>query len=122
MPRSNAWRVLSSPRFADNSLVMIRAVQTVGDDGRAVRTETRTPFSGVVTSDQGDILRRFPDLANVSGSITVTTTTRLVASAGGTEADRVIWGGRTYVVAALNDYSSYGAGFVIAGCTLLDLT
>ncbi|MCX5495373.1 hypothetical protein OSH11_11695 [Kaistia dalseonensis] len=121
MPLLDVSDVLADPDFAD-TLTLTRATQSVGSDGIATRAEVVSTISGVVTSNSGDVLKRFPDMARVSGSILVHTTARLVASDGPTEADRLTWQGRDYTVSVLNDYSSYGAGFVVAGCELLQLT
>ncbi|MCX5516231.1 hypothetical protein C3941_19775 [Kaistia algarum] len=121
MPLLDVSDVLADPDFAD-TLVLTRSTQTTGSNGRATRTSVQSTISGVVTSNSGDVLKRFPDLARVGGSILVHTTARLVASADNVEADVLTWRGRDYTVSALNDYSSFGAGFVVAGCELVQLT
>ena len=76
MPRLNVTRVLFSREFVDRTLVCRRNAQTVGQDGRAVDTPTDTPFSGVVTNDQGDIMKRMPEGSYVTGSISLAHTDR----------------------------------------------
>lgn len=52
----------------------------------------------------------------------VTTPTVLQIADGSTIADRLTWRGGDYTVTAVNDYSSYGAGFVIALCERIAVT
>ncbi|UIA94546.1 head-tail adaptor (plasmid) [Erwinia tracheiphila] len=122
MARIDVTRVLRSPKFADNSLVVIRSTQMVGNDGRAVNTSEQLPFSGVVTSDQGDVLVRIATGERTTGSIVIHTQFRLFDGDTNHTADIVIWQGRKYTVASCNDYSTWGRGFVAAYCDLLPLS
>lgn len=123
MPLLDVTDVLSDPDFVDNTLVCFRSVETVDDRGRSTLQTTATPFAGVVTSDRGDILDRIAEGERITGSILICTTFRLTdGKADGTTADEVEWQGRRYTVAAVNDYSTYGAGFVEAVCDLKPLS
>lgn len=121
MPLLDVSDILYDPDFAD-TLTLTRGVQTVGSNGRTTMAETTSTIIGVVTSNSGDILKRFPDLARVEGSVMVTTPTVLQIADGSTIADRLAWRGSDYTVTAVNDYSSYGAGFVIALCERIAVT
>ncbi|QYY30242.1 hypothetical protein K2O51_22995 [Cupriavidus pinatubonensis] len=114
--------VLLDPDFMDTGLVCNRMTQTVDDHGRATNTVTATPFAAVVTSDKGDILHRNADGSRIIGSITVHTTFRLSDGSAGQDADEIVWQGRTYTVANVNDYSHFGRGFVCATCDLKPLS
>lgn len=122
MPRLNVTRVLFSREFVDRSLVCRRNVQVVGDDGRAVDTPTDTPFAGVVTNDQGDILKRLPEGSYVTGSIMVHSKFPLVAGKDGLNADQVSWKGDWYTVINVSDWTTYGEGFTAAICAPIKLS
>lgn len=108
------------PDFMD-PLVCKRQTQTVGNNGRAVDAEAQTPFSGVVTNENGDTLQRGSDAARVAATIVVTTPFTLRMAGAGVDADVVAWNGRDYTVASLNDYSTYGAGYVAAKCEVIPI-
>lgn len=113
--------VLFDPDFMDSGLVCKRSVQAVGDNGRTTTTDTVMQFSGVVTSDKGDILERLAGAERKKGSITIHTTFLLTAGTGNTTADVVTWQGKNYTVSNVNDYGHFGRGFVCATCDLLPL-
>lgn len=114
--------VLLDPDFMDTGLVCNRMTQTVDSRGRAANTVTASPFAAVVTSDNGDILHRNADGSRIIGSITLHTPFRLIDGTDGKDADEVIWAGRTYTVANVNDYSHFGRGFVAATCDVKPLS
>jgi hypothetical protein len=74
-----------------------------------------------VTSADGDVLLRGAESARVTGSITIHTVFRLTAGDDDNDADVVIWRGARYVVTALNDYTHFGRGFVVATCSNLSI-
>lgn len=121
MPLLDVSSVLDNPMFKD-SLTCTRNTQTVGGDGRAVNSATDTPFTGVVTSDTGDVLQRLAEGSYIKGSIVVHTRFVLIDGLSGKDADIVTWQGRQYTVSSVNDYSTYGAGFVAATCEPLKLS
>lgn len=106
------------PDFMD-PLTCVRTVQTVGSNGRAINTPTSIAFSGVVTNDSGDTLQRGSDAARVAASINVTSPFILNMAGAACDADVVQWDGRAYTVSNVKDYSTYGAGFSIATCTVI---
>ncbi|MFG1399836.1 hypothetical protein [Roseixanthobacter pseudopolyaromaticivorans] len=120
MPLLDVSDVLSDPMFAQDAgaIVLYRSTLTVGNDGRGTRTTTSQAITGVVTSDTGDILDRIAEGQRIKGSITVHTTFRLTDGDGSTDADEIQWNGRRYIVSAVNDYTTYGAGYVCATCDL----
>lgn len=124
MPKLDVSSVLKNPMFkeARGALVRVRNTQTVGDDGRAVNKPCKTPFDGVVTSDTGDVLTRLAEGSYVKGSIVVHTSCDLIDGTDGKDADIVIWNGRQFTVSSVNDYSTYGRGFVAASCEPLKLS
>lgn len=119
MPFLDVSELLLDPDFAD-ALVCERKTQTVGTNGRATETTQETAFTGVVTSDRGDVLERRAQGELVYGSINVHSQFLLSDSAGGTRsADVVVWNGRRYTVSNVNDYSRFGKGFIVATCDLI---
>ncbi|MET3654087.1 hypothetical protein [Dyella japonica] len=122
MPRLNVTHLLFSREFVDRTLVCRRNAQTVSNGGMATNTPTDTPFSGVVTNDQGDILKRFPEGSYVTGSIMVHSRFPLTAGSDGIDADLVQWKGDWYTVFNISDWTTYGAGFTAALCTPVKLS
>lgn len=114
--------VVLDPDFMDTSLTYERNSVTVGSNGIATQTTVTTAFSGVVTSNTGDILERMTDGERIKGSITIHTKTVLNDGATGTTADIVQWRGRRYTVSNVNDYSHFGRGFIAANCDLIPLS
>ncbi|MCX2699253.1 hypothetical protein [Ochrobactrum chromiisoli] len=119
MPLLDVSDILSDPDFADE-ITITRTIVRV-ERGRTKKDQTEIPTVGVVTSDQGDILDRLPDMRRVAGTILVHTTETLVASDGERDADIIEWAGKQYTVVDVNDYSRYGAGFTCAKCEPLRL-
>lgn len=113
--------VLLDPDFMDTGLVCVRTTEVVGDNGRPVLNPTSTPFSGVITSDKGDILERLAGAERKKGSITIHTIFALTSGEGDTTADVVTWRGKEYIVSNVNDYGHFGRGFVCATCDLKPL-
>ena len=115
--------VLTDPDFMDTTLVCVRSTQSVGSNGLSVNNTTSTPFSGVVTSNSGDILERIATGERVKGSITIHTKF-LLTDGGGEEqaADTVQWKGRDYTVSNVNDYAHFGQGFISAICDLKQIS
>ncbi|MGA3827389.1 hypothetical protein [Pseudomonas chlororaphis] len=121
MAQLDVSEILLDPDFMDLGLICTRAMQTVGEDGRAITTDTDITFAGVVTSDKGDILERLAGAERKKGSITIHTIFKLTAGEGDTTADIVTWQGKRYTVSNINDYKHFGRGFVCATCDLLPL-
>jgi galactose-6-phosphate isomerase len=113
--------ILLDPDFCDTTLCVMRNQQTVSDGGIADDTSTRTPISGVVTTPDSDLVR-LPEGGRAPQTIAVHTKFELTAMGGTTNADIVVWNGRQYTVVAVEDYSTYGAGFVTATCELISVS
>ena len=111
--------ILTDPDFVDSSLICLRQVQTVGSNGLAVNVEKKINFSGVVTSDSGARLVRTPTGERIQDNMTIHTQFVLTDGARGLSADVVVWNGQRYTVAMVNDYSTYGRGFIVASCDLI---
>ena len=121
MPLLDVTDVLLDPDFVDRTLVCNRIATSVNENGIAVSSLVATPFSGVVTSGGGELVNRISIGEYGSDSITVITKFRLRSSGTGITADIVAWSGSTFTVTAVNDYATYGPGFIEATCELIPL-
>jgi hypothetical protein len=122
MARLDVSDVLLDPDFMDLTLTVTRNAQTVGNDGIAVIAPTTTGFYGVVTSLNGSVLTRVAEGEHISDTITIHTQFKLIDGQSGYDADVVNWQGLQWTVTNVNDYSTYGLGFVQATCTLKQLS
>ena len=114
--------ILTDPDFMNTGLICERNVQTVGSNGIATNATTIMAFSGVVTSDNGDLLERNPDGERVKGNMTIHTRFPLDDGSAMNAADIVQWRGRRYTVTVVNDWSHFGRGFIVATCDLIPLS
>lgn len=121
MPFLDVSDLLSDPDLADQ-LTCTRQVQTVGSNGMASNTQTNISFTGVVTSNEGNVLDVIAEGERIKGSITVHTTFGLRDGGSGNAPDIVTWNGKEYYVDTIKDYSRFGAGFVAADCQLKPLS
>ncbi|WP_283149010.1 hypothetical protein [Silvimonas soli] len=122
MAQLDVTEVLLDPLFGDKNILCCRQTQTIDDNGYATNTEAQTPFFGVVTSDTGDVLTRLSEGSRIVGNIIIHTKLRLIDGDTGLDADEIIWQGRRYTVAKVNDYSHFGRGFVAASCDIKPLS
>lgn len=114
--------LLDDPDFVAGNLVAISRAQAVNNAGRTENTEVRTAFSGVVFPGTGNLLVRGPDGERVSADMAVVTMHPLSAGSAGNPADEVVWRGSRYTVKSVQDYSNWGAGFVLALCDLIPVS
>lgn len=121
MPISGAFRILSSPRFAD-TFDVIRYADAVDKDG--VNQSDPAPIqgiSGVIQNASEMTLQRLADGARLANTIEIHTTFALTAGVEGQGADEVVFQGALYTVTDVADWSRYGAGFYRAICQMKDL-
>lgn len=126
MPGLDVTDVLADPDVAGESFTVIRRQQSIGANGREVLTATSLPnITGSIVPTPLNSLAREEAYQSQQKSIRVVTTFRLRGAskdAGVTyQPDQVVWKGDTFVVKSLDDYSQYGAGFIVADCTSIDL-
>lgn len=113
------------PSFAD-TFAVIRRAETVGDDGISVLTPTTFPnLLGSICTAGGNDLERSADAGYSKKRISVVTQFKLrgaaIAGSGQNyQPDLIQWHGDYFIVETLDDYSSYGAGFVQAECSSID--
>jgi hypothetical protein len=121
MPRLDVSRVLLDPRFCDASLQCERYAAGVDAQGRGTTTQTLVGFAGVVTSDKGERLQRNAVGEHATNFISVITRFQLRDAGTGATADVVRWNGKRYTVIQVNDYSTYGRGFMESICEMIAL-
>jgi hypothetical protein len=122
VPRLDVSRVLLDPRFCDSTLQCERYTSSVDSNGRGVVGQTMVGFAGVITSDRGERLIRLPEGERASDTILVITRFKLRDAGTGVTADIVRWNGVRFTVVTVNDYSTYGRGFVEATCEMVPLS
>jgi hypothetical protein len=130
MPWLDVSDLMTDPDFVELDLICQRNAQTVGAGGLAANATTSIPFTGVVTSERGDVLERLADGERIIGTIMIVTRFRLRDGRGADvrdgepaiTADVVLWRGRAFTVVDANDYTHFGRGFVQARCDLLPLS
>ena len=122
MPFLDVSDVLLDPDFCDNSLVCERNAISTDNTGRGVIKSETVPFSGVVTSDKGELLQRGAVGEHATDSMLVITRFRLRDAGMAATADVVQWDDRRWTVTKVNSYSKYGIGFVEASCEMIPLS
>jgi hypothetical protein len=126
VPDLDVTDILTDPDLAD-CFTVIRRENTIGNDG--VGTVTPTSYCnvvGVVTAAGNQALQRLPESQLMGKTVSVVTTFRLRGATTDPvtglqyQPDLVVWpiqNGTTFVVADLQDWSRFGAGFVEATCS-----
>lgn len=122
MPFLDVSDVLLDPDFCDRSLVCERNSISTDNSGRGVTKTETVPFSGVVTSDKGEMLQRGAVGEHATDSMLVITRFRLRDAGMAVTADVVQWDARRWTVTKVNSYSTYGVGFVEATCEMIPLS
>lgn len=113
--------VLLDPDFMDTGIICNRTSVIVGNNGRAQGATTSTPFSGVVTTNNGFKMDRREDGTLIKGAINIHTQFALTSGDAKTKADEIQWKGKTYIVSQVLDNLHYGEGFIKAICELKPL-
>lgn len=114
-------QILADPDFA-TSFDVLRNAETV--DLTGMRQVVQAGFvgqSGVVVPVRVDIVR-FPDSARMMGSIKIYTQFMLIVESPGYAADIINFAGKSYMVASIEDWSQFGAGYFCATCQLLPVS
>lgn len=113
---------LTDPDFCDRTLVCERNALSTDNSGRGALSTEFFPFSGVVTSDKGELLQRGAVGEHATDNISVITRFNLRDAGIAATADVVQWNGKRYTVTKVNDYSTYGVGFVECICEMIPLS
>lgn len=121
MPFLDCSDVLTDPDFCDRTLKCRRNSLSTDNNGLGVVESAYIPFSGVVTSDKGELLQRGAEGERANATISVITRFQLRDAGNGATADIVQWNGKQYTVIKINDYSTYGVGFIESICEMIPL-
>ena len=122
MPLLDVSDVLLDPDFCDTTLQCERYTASVDSNGRGTKTQTLVGFAGVITSDRGERLVRNAVGEHATDTISIITRFKLRDAGTGVTADIVRWNGNRYTVVSVNDYSTYGRGFVETICEMIPLS
>lgn len=125
MPMINSATRLLRPKIAGEAFQVIRRQETVNSYGESTTTNTTLDAVGGITPTAENSLVREDAFQTQSKTIRVITTFRLQAMGIGADGnkyqpDLILWHGDYYVIKTLNDWSSYGIGFVEADCASID--
>jgi galactose-6-phosphate isomerase len=104
---------------------VIRRQQVVGQNGRASTVNTYLRLLGVITPTGKNDLTRTAAFEIQAKTIDVVTRSRLFGPARDIAnqqymPDIIVWQGSHFIVTELEDYTTWGAGYVRAHCTSID--
>ncbi len=125
MPALDVSEVLNDPDIAGDAFTVLRRTQTVNNYGEGgVATQTLPAFGSVQPTGDNSLVREEAYQVQAN-SITVYTTFPLRgpgkdAQGNSYQPDVVVWQGNHYLVKVVNDWSSFGTGFVQADCQSID--
>lgn len=116
--------LLYDPDFVSEAgaLFYVRNVASIGEDGIVTTTPQRHAFEGAVYPDRPANLDFYPEASRVASRIKIVTFTRLQTMTDTTQADTIQWESKEFLVRAIEDYTNYGGGFVVATCELKTFT
>ena len=120
MPTIDVTDVLLGDDIAGQTFTVYRRKEVVNSHGRPDIVETAFQAVGSINPlGDNSLLREEMFTANNNG-IEVITTFRLQSTArigaDKYQPDEILWEGSRYVVRYINDYTTFGAGFVQAEC------
>lgn len=125
MPDIDVTDVVLGSAVAGDEFIVIRRVETVGDNGESSVEVFRYPAAGSIQPEGDNDLEREADFDTGVHTIAVITPFRLRLSATDGKGvsfkpDIVGWNGNNYVVKTVEDYSHFGRGLIQAICTSED--
>jgi len=113
--------VVCDPMLAD-SFSVLRREETVNDHGEVQISDTRhNGIIGVITMAGPNDLQRLDDSQRMGRVISCVTKFRLRGPSPGFQPDVIIWQESNYVVATLDLYNRFGAGFMQAIAVSMNL-
>jgi hypothetical protein len=111
------WRRVSwvplEVEFSDRFDV-VRRPETITQTGRSVTSQVTATAYGTLYPTGDNNLVRQADYELGRRTLTCVTTYRLQQAVQGHQPDLVLYRGNQYVVSSCEDFSQYGAGFVVA--------
>lgn len=129
MPMIDIGTALTSLMFVDVFQV-IRRTETVNDYGEStIVTQTIFPVYGSVQAASNNDLKRLPEEQHMGKNISIVTKFPLQGVVTGMQPDIIQWpmnndgaNADSFVIAYLDDYSQFAAGFIQAIARSIDLT
>ena len=116
MPSLDVSDITLAPEFSDRFDV-IRRAEAISQTGRSVTTQVTATAQGTIYSTGDNSLQRQADYQASKRTITVVTPYRLQMNSPGFQPDWILYRGNQYVVSNIEDFSAFGAGFVVAECS-----
>lgn len=108
--------LIIDPDFCDR-FTLIKRSATINQYGEMVLSETPQSIIGVVQNVSPEVLKRFPDDAQLWDGITVWYRGRLEAQSPNGYCDVILWNGYRYLVKFVNEqFMNYGSGWTEALC------
>ena len=101
--------LLLDPDFVD-SVTVLRQVETVGDDGIAVREIVSITIMASIQSNSDNLVMP-PELSRTEGSYEIITTFPLLTATDTNAADVVVWNGRQHRVVSIGRFGNFREGF-----------
>lgn len=125
MPDIDVTDVLLDSEVAGEEFTYTRRPETVTPAGRGVRATQVYPAFGSIQPVEDNSMMRTEDFDAAANTIQIVTITRLRGASqdqGGNQfaPDIVTWKGNEYVVKTVEDFSQYGAGYILAVATSED--
>lgn len=115
--------LMDDPDFADPAILHSRTATVDPATGRTIVTETTAPITVIACTVSPVTAQRLSQGTHTTGWRAFHSVTRMTAgdAALGTEADRLEWSGQMWQVVEVNDWSTFGDGFVEAIATVTRL-
>jgi hypothetical protein len=111
--------------LADEPFQVVRRTQTQDDHGRVVvATVTYGEADGCVgmIAPRDETVNRGEDGTSTDESIQIITQFFIQGPSPGKSADLILWGGNTYLVQSVGNYTQFGNGFVDVTAGAVDPT
>ena len=105
--------LFGDPDFFD-TVVLIRTTRRVDMSGRSVERASQIRMLACITPSSGQDLHILPEGERVGAFISIITETPLYTLTDTTAPDRVMWGGKIYLIKHVDPYLNFGNGFVKA--------
>jgi len=123
MAELDVSELMTDPDFITKKpFTVIRKQQVVDQHGRAQPGQTNMQqVIGAIYPISARTMNLMQDQINVNGAIEIYTKYRLEGPSNTTYGDTIEYAGNTYLVANVQWYGDFGAGFVHAVCQLRDL-
>jgi|KBSMisStandDraft_5_1062788.scaffolds.fasta_scaffold218774_4 hypothetical protein len=93
---------------------VLRRPETLDHHGRSATSQVVASARGTIYPTGDNSLVRMADFEAGRKTLTIVTTYRLQQASPGHQPDLILYRGTEYVISRVEDYSQYGAGFIVA--------